>query len=211
MFELWQWAYFHVHLKNKITVYKMMKKIFLIMVLMTLGTPIAEASCHPLPNLFQQQMIIGYGSLMHEQSKRDTSSDVSNNYPLFLKSYERRWNYQTQKSTYLGIKANPKSTISAAYFKVSHWSLYLYDLREKNYCRVLVHTQNLIPLSKQQSFPKGQYWVYIPKYPSEESLRIPPYYLEYYVKGCKKISQDYQNPLFFRSCLKIIPKKSRNL
>jgi hypothetical protein len=196
---------------NDILSFEPMKNLFIVCILIISGMGIAKTPCHPLPNFFQTQMIIGYGSLMYEPSKRKTVAKVSKNHPIFLKHFERRWNYQTDKGTYLGLKANPKSQISAVYFKVSPLKLFFFDKRERNYCRILVDTRNFIPLTGQASFPKGQYWLYIPKKPSEKTIRIQQYYLRYFIKGCKKIAQDYQNPVFFKSCLKIIPKKSRNL
>lgn len=125
---------------------------------------------------------------------------------MFLQGFERAWNFQSSKGTYLGVEYQAKNILSAVYFDVTHQSLHAFDSRETGYCRVLLESNQFIPVFSHQTFPKGQYWIYIPEHPQTHEEHIPEYYLDLFTQSCKKIAQDYQNPAFLESCKKIIPK-----
>ena len=68
----------------------MNKKILLLLLLFSSNLAIAD-SCHPAPDKFQKQFIIGYGSFMDEASKRRTAPNAGENIPVKVKGFERAW------------------------------------------------------------------------------------------------------------------------
>lgn len=184
-----------------------MKKMFL-SISITLSTMShATFLCHPKINPMLTQYIVGYGSLMDEASKRKTSTAVGKNHPFFLPGFERAWNFQNAKGTFLGVKYQAQNTLSVVYFSTTPIGLHTFDQRELGYCRELLNPSSFIPLLHHQVFPKGQYWIYVPAHPKTDLQHIPAYYITLFTQACKKIAQENQSPAFLKSCQKIIPPK----
>lgn len=170
----------------------------------------AQNPCHPLPNFWKNQFIIGYGSLMNEASKQETSVTVGQNEAIFLKNYQREWNVALHDRTYLGVKAHPKHQFSAVFFKLPLNQIELFDKREQNYCRVAVSTKDIISIPATKKLPQGQFWLYLPQKPTQgDRSTIPDYYLRLYLHGCKKIAKELKLSIYYQSCLRDLPKKGK--
>jgi hypothetical protein len=170
----------------------------------------AKNICHPFIHFWENQFIIGYGSLLNESSKKKTSLDVGPNRPIFLKNHQRVWNIHIHNKTYLGIKANQSHQLSAVFFPLPFHQVHRFDQREKFYCRISIATKDISPISNNKLLPKGQFWVYVPKIPSKSDINlnhIPAYYLKLYLEGCKKIAQDHRRPKYYQSCVEDLPKE----
>jgi hypothetical protein len=56
-----------------------------LLILTTISYAKSTESCHPAIDPAQPQFIVGYGSLMQEQSKREDALNVGDNYPFVPK------------------------------------------------------------------------------------------------------------------------------
>lgn len=165
--------------------------------------------CRPPANTQLPQFIVGYGSLMQEESKRTDSKEVGVNVPVELKGFERGWIEHSEDkhfgTTYLGVKINPNAKINAVYFKLNApTDINNYDQREDTYCRVAV-SQNAIQPLAGKSLPKGQYWIYTtlskttipsPQYPLAQS------YVDIFLSGCFELEKKYHLHDFAKNCVK---------
>ena len=83
-----------------------MKKLGLIF-LLSLHHFSCAAVCHPKIDLTLPQYIIGYGSLIDEQSKRRTDPTAQESFPALIKGYKRSWsvhgNLPGLNATFLSI------------------------------------------------------------------------------------------------------------
>ena len=171
----------------------------------------AAVDCHPALNRAQAQFIVGYGSLLQEQSKREEGVEVGENQPVYLSGYQRGWFMRDSdeglKATYLAVIKHPGSQLNAVYFKLMHpHAIRAYDEREEGYCRARVATQQLRALN-QSPVPKGEYWIYVLNkqqvhVPSTE-FPIQPAYLAIFLGGCEQVAKKYNRPDFARDCLKL--------
>jgi hypothetical protein len=68
---------------------KFIIKIVVIAYISFLVSNFSIAVCHPEIDLEKKQYIIGYGSLINEQSKRYSVADVSNGFPVEITGFRR--------------------------------------------------------------------------------------------------------------------------
>lgn len=141
-----------------------MFKLYLIVVLvLTLGTSSAD-DCHP--EVKDRAYVIGYGSLLDEDSLRSTIGDV----PIFhsaivkVKDFTRRFNLFYEifdlKSAALLVSPKEGSMINALLFELNASAIYALDKREKGYCRKLVNKDKVIFYNESDSL-QGEDLVYI--------------------------------------------------
>ncbi|MBA2711864.1 MAG: gamma-glutamylcyclotransferase [Tatlockia sp.] len=176
------------------------------------GAAIQESTnCWPAPNTKLAQFIIGYGSLMEEQSKRKASTQVGENYPIYLKGFKRGWIEQGNTRsgfgiTFLGIEKDPSAKINAVYYKLDYpKAIYDYDKRENIYCRVKVSPSQIMPLSSEK-IPSGEYWIYFTKAsrvnrPSPEKPLFQSY-VDLFLSGCFELEEKYHLENFAENCIK---------
>lgn len=182
--------------------------IFLIF-LICFDTAYAQALsniCHPKIDPKFSQYIIGYGSLIQEESKNQTSYNTSENIPVRVYGYQRGWFMKGSGITYLGIKKDKHTFFNGVIFKLSTTTaIYNYDQREKNYCRVSV-SPHYIDMLNHRSIPRGQFWVYIPE---QTSFAMPTSvnpikqsYADIFLSGCFEIQKKYHLKTFANQCVK---------
>lgn len=166
-------------------------------------------SCRPTINPQLPQFIVGYGSLMQEKSKRDSSDNVSDNTPIYLKGFTRGWmeqsTHEQPHTTYLGVKKQPGSKINAVYFQLQHPAdLLNYDKREGSYCRELIPKKAIETITSKH-LPLGQYWIYTtikaPYFPSSTHPIIQSY-VDKFLVGCIELEEKYHLDHFARDCIK---------
>lgn len=165
-------------------------------------------TCHPQIDVSKRQFLIGYGSLMDEQSKQNTLKVVRKNMPIILLYHKRGWfargKMANQNCTFLGVKEDAYGFVNAVVFEVGH-EVQAFDLREKDYCRKLVKPQHIMPLVPMPNYNNAEIWVY---QPSEKILKKPSpqypinqEYLNIFLKGCFQIQKQFGFAWFYKTCL----------
>lgn len=177
-----------------------------------------KPTCHPSVDDKTDQYIVGYGSLISEQSKRNTIKNVGDNIPIMLKDYQRGWflngNNTSFAGIFLGIKPLLGHQTNAVVFRLNQQDqLIEFDKREAGYCRVLVKEGQISILSRR-ALPKGQYWIYVPeriqmglpskKYPIMQS------YVDIFLSGCLDMEKKYQLKGYARQCINLTSNWSSN-
>ena len=177
--------------------------------LTSISGSVFSASCHEQVNSSKTQYIIGYGSLMSESSKRDTSPSVSENMPILLNGYERglfaRGFYKGKATTFLGARYKLNHNINAVMFKVDRNIIAAFDQRERHYCRYQVDTRDIELLSHRDDLTKGQVWIYLPS----RSIRLKPSkeypiyqsYIDIFLRGCLELEQKFHLTGFSKNCV----------
>ena len=168
----------------------------------------AEDSCHPAIDPSRAQYIVGYGSLMNENSVKQTDAYAGPNIPIELFGFQRRWGVVPQRSKfemYVGIIQRPNQLMNASLFRLSQPEvLSQFDNRENGYCRQSVESSSLRVLINEKN-PSGQYWLYIPhnhlfRYPSDKSP-ISQAYVDVFLSGCIAMDEKYNLTGFAKQCI----------
>ncbi|HAT4446696.1 TPA: gamma-glutamylcyclotransferase [Legionella pneumophila] len=166
--------------------------------------------CRPNINPTLPQFIIGYGSLMQEESKKEDSSMVGENFPIYVSGFQRGWIERGTpigfSTIYLGVVPKKDSIINAVYFKLNDPSqIKNYDKRENTYCRIKVPRDDIQALSSI-NLPEGQFWIYTT---SGKQLAAPSSdypivqsYVDIFLSGCFSLEEKYHLKNFARDCIK---------
>jgi hypothetical protein len=177
----------------------------------TKAKQITVNNCWPTPNISLPQFIVGYGSLMEEQSKRKESTQVGENYPIYLSGFRRAWiepgiTHRGFGITFLGIRQDAKAKINAVYYKLNKpEAIYNYDKRENIYCRLKVSPKQIKTLSPKK-LPFGEYWIYLTKASQvhRPSSQKPIFqsYVDLFLSGCFELEKKFHLKNFAKSCVK---------
>ncbi|MBA2710076.1 MAG: gamma-glutamylcyclotransferase [Tatlockia sp.] len=167
----------------------------------------ASPSCHPKINNDLPQYVIGYGTLMQESSKREDDAKAGDNYPIYLKGYERGWIEKGRpigfSITYLGVRKKANGRINAVYYQTNN--IFSYDKREGGYCRQSVSTKSIQFLEKKLS-DKSQFWIYVPEKESDIKVSskypIVQSYVDIFLSGCFELEKKYHLKNFAKECVK---------
>lgn len=152
-----------------------------------------QNNCHPFIDKKQDNYVIGYGSLMNEESRSRTNPDVKQLTPVSVKGFVRDWNTMTPgyHIIYLGaVPCNAKEQhcfLNGLAYLAS--DVTATDERENVYCRQEVSHENLQPYKQEDSIdPKAKYWIYITK---KEDMHQPDAqhpliqsYVDLFIGGC---------------------------
>lgn len=168
----------------------------------------ASAPCHPVLDVAQAQFIVGYGSLMQEASKRQTTPGAGHNQPIRVSGFERGWilnGPSFSPTTYLGAVPHPGGRFNAVIYSVpSPQDIHATDLREARYCRVQVASEQ-IEMLNQLAPPKGQVWIYtVPPHRIDEpdqGYPIVQSYVDIFLGGCLDVGETYGIAEFARDCI----------
>lgn len=189
------------------------KRLFLLLLLffmMRAGFALDTGfDCHPVIDSTKAQYIVGYGSLISEQSKRTTAANLGENLPVMVTGYQRGWFLKGAgngfSGTFLGIKPAIKQQMNAVIFLLakSH-QLAGFDKREMGYCRYLVKA-GAMKLLSQGGLPKGQYWIYVPQASQmavvSKKFPIMQSYVDIVLSGCLQIEKKYQLKNYAKQCI----------
>lgn len=169
---------------------------------------VSNSLCHPSIDPQMPQYIIGYGSLIQNQSRKDTYQYAENALPVMVYGYQRGWFVQgtrnTFKTTFLSVVRNEKSQFNGVIFKVNREGMTRYDAREKYYCRETVSPSH-IQMLNHQSVPHGQFWVYIT--PTDKitapskNYPILQSYVNIFLSGCLAVQKQYGLKNFLNDCV----------
>ncbi len=168
------------------------------------------SNCNDPPINGQKQYIIGYGSLMQEQSRLRTSPNSGVAYPVMVTGYRRGWyaqgkNFVSLGATFLGIIPDPKSQFNAVLYQIKdQGELLATDRRETIYCRLPVSSKEL-KLLVNTTAPDGQVWIYVNR---PENLAIPnakypivQSYVDIFLSGCLEQEEKYNLTGFAKQCI----------
>ncbi|MDX2345468.1 MAG: hypothetical protein QNK11_01140 [Legionella sp.] len=183
-----------------------MKKMFLFLTFFIWLSPAAASRCHPKPNFNLPQYIVGYGSLINESSKKKTSPSAKENFPVLISGYERSWSVRGGRKTYLSINKNENVSFNAVIYQLSNpKNIYLYDKRERSYCRKAVHI-NQLEIHGAKLPAQKQIWIYssahqTKEYPTED-FPIFQSYIDIFISGCFQIEEKFKIKSFAKDCIK---------
>jgi hypothetical protein len=168
------------------------------------------AQCHPRPDPDQAQYVIGYGSLMQDESRKRTSPQAGPAHPVDVRGYRRGWfargNPVGFSTTYLGALPDGESHLNAVVFHVDVSELMATDQREVSYCRRNVPLSDIRALDQEPSpATGGQAWIYTndAQTIATPSARFPivQSYVDIFVSGCLEQEQRFELKGFAQQCL----------
>ena len=167
-------------------------------------------NCNAPPEQGRPQYIVGYGSLMQDESRKRTSPQAGPAYPVDVIGYRRGWfeagtpvGFDT---TFLGALQDPRSLLNAVIYRVEASELKATDQRESAYCRKSVPASDLTMLTKAPFDPRdGQTWIYAsrPELVVAPSARFPivQSYVDIFLSGCIEQEQRFELQGFAQKCL----------
>ena len=165
--------------------------------------------CNEVPDPKQAQYIIGYGSLMQDESRRRSVPHADTAYPVMVKGFRRGWLAKGPgvgfDATYLGIVSDQDGRFNAVLYQISPNDIPVMDNRESFYCRLAVEPARYSLLKTETPIPQGQVWIYANKPESvataNERHPIVQSYVDIFVSGCLEQEQRYALENFAKQCL----------
>jgi hypothetical protein len=166
--------------------------------------------CNGAPDASRPQFIVGYGSLMEDESRMRTSPNAGPAYPAEIKGYRRGWFARGEavgfSTTYLGVLPDRESHLNGVIYRVDAAELVATDKRERSYCRASVASTDIELLARGISLPPdGQTWIYVSK---PESVAIPDSrypivqsYVDVFLSGCLEQEERFGLAGFSRQCI----------
>ena len=170
----------------------------------------SDGGCGEPLDTVRPQYIVGYGSLMQDDSRQRTSPKAGPAHPVEVEGYRRGWFSRTSAagfgSTYLGVQSEPKHHINAVVYQVSPAEVDATDKRESLYCRVAVDMSDIRPLERGWGPERdAQAWIYLslPKTVAAPDARNPivQSYVDIFVSGCLEQEQRSGLSGFSQECL----------
>ncbi len=172
--------------------------------------PCSALICHPKINNHLPQYIVGYRSLIDEQSKKRTDPTAQDSFPAVIKGYERSWsahgNLPGLNATFLSVSENPEASFNGVIYKLSDpKKMEQYDKRERVYCRRALSLEGLNVIAATLPTQK-QVWIYIStkenhQYPTHD-YPIVQSYVDTFLRGCVQIEERFKIKNFAEDCIK---------
>lgn len=167
-------------------------------------------ACHPKVDSKLPQYIIGYGSLIDEQSKKNTAPSAQESFPILIKGYKRSWsvhgNLPGLNTTFLSISEDKNASFNGIIYKVSNpISIQQYDKRERTYCRKELSVAQIsvysIALPAQR-----QIWIYTSGQKTNDhpthDFPIVQSYVDVFLRGCIQIEEKFKIDNFAKDCIR---------
>lgn len=166
--------------------------------------------CRASPDPARPQFVIGYGSLMQDDSRQRTSPNAGPAHPVELSGYERGWFERGSpvgfSTTYLGVRVDASRRMNAVAYEIDRRELAATDARESSYCRSAVARDSIAPLDPEFSLPgDAEVWIYVTdpariaapdaRYPIVES------YVDVFLSGCLEQAERFRLKDFARECI----------
>lgn len=178
----------------------------------------AATACNAAADASQAQYIIGYGSLMQDDSRKRTAPKAGPAYPVVVKGYRRGWFAKGGSvgfdTTYLGVVEGGDSQLNAVVYQIDEAELTATDKRESIYCRQGIPAAQVASLTAETPSPKGQIWIYVnkPEGIATPNSRYPivQSYVDIFVSGCLEQEQRFALKGFAQQCLATTTDWSRH-
>lgn len=172
------------------------------------SAPTEGPSCHPTPDPARRQFVIGYGSLMQEQSRTQTAPRATGSRPVDLTGFRRGFFTQGAmpgfNTVFLGVVPDAQSRINAVVFEVPAVEIPALDIREYVYCRVLVPPGALSMLDGGDAVA-GQTWIYVNIRSSlglaSDTVPLVQSYVDIFLSGCLEMEQRFALEGFADRCI----------
>jgi len=182
-----------MHEPRSNTLFRCLLIILLLLPRLVLYAGEAGDNCHPPINSKQANYLVGYGSLMNEESRSRTNPEVKQLTPVRVKGFIRDWNTITPGYQIIYLGALPCNTDQKNCFL--NGLAYLVpdvkaaDEREGPYCRQEISHENLQPYKREDSIdPKARYWIYVTKkediYHPDQKHPLIQSYVDLFIGGC---------------------------
>ena len=189
-----------------------MTRILTLACLAALASPVfaSDGGCGEPLATGRAQYIVGYGSLMQDESRTRTSPRAGPAHPVEVEGYRRGWFSRGSATgfgtTYLGVRSEQKSHINAVIYQVDPAEVDATDKRESLYCRVAVDLSDIRPLGGKWAPERdAQAWIYLslPKTVAAPDARNPivQSYVDVFLSGCLEQEQRSGLADFSRECL----------
>lgn len=171
---------------------------------------LAAGDCHAEPEAARPQFVVGYGSLMQDESRRRTAPQAGPAHPIELAGFRRGWFARGDSlgasTTYLGAVPDSNGRLNAVVYRVDADELRATDRREASYCRAPVPLDAIRTLEGQRfDLSGGQAWIYVngPASIAAPSARYPivESYVDIFVSGCLEQEERFGLSGFARQCL----------
>ncbi len=165
--------------------------------------------CHPAIDPRLPQYIVGYGSLIDEQSKKYTDPHAQQSLPVLVKGYQRSWsvygNLPGLNATFLAVYEAKQGFFNGIIFKLGKIeNIQHYDQRETVYCRQILHADTLYTYTAHLPKQK-QVWLYLPvqkrKQPPSKDYPIVQSYVDTFIRGCIQIEEKFDIKNFAATCI----------
>jgi cation transport regulator ChaC len=175
-----------------------------------LAAPDIGSECNTPPDGDRPQYVIGYGSLMQDDSRKRTSPGAGPAHPVEISGYRRGWFARGKApgfgTTYLGVLPDRASHLNAVIYRVDLAELVATDKRESSYCRTRVAIPDIKPLEREYlPAQDAQAWIYVsrPQSVAAPDSRNPivQSYVDIFVSGCLEQEQRLGLADFSQQCL----------
>ena len=170
----------------------------------------AGNKCGPAPGPGRAHYIVGYGSLMQDESRERTSPHAGAAHPVEIAGFKRGWFAHGASvgfsTTFLGVLPDRGSRMNAVIYQVDADELTATDGRERSYCRTGVAPEDVNPLEPgATSAPDGQIWIYVSR-PGSVTLPSSKYpivqsYVDVFLSGCLEQQERYGLSGFAAQCI----------
>jgi hypothetical protein len=166
--------------------------------------------CAVPPDAHRAQYIVGYGSLMQDDSRSRSSPQAGPAHPVEIRGYRRGWFARGRSvgfgTTYLGALPDRDGRFNAVMYRVDPAEVIATDRREASYCRAPVAAADIRPLEPYYApATDAQAWIYLSRPQSvatpDERNPIVQSYVDLFVSGCLELEQRSGLPDFSRECL----------
>jgi hypothetical protein len=156
------------------------------------------------------QFIIGYGSLMQDDSRKRTAPQAGPAHPVEVNGFRRAWIQHVQTGsfgiTFLGLRPDQKASLNAVIYQVDQDELAATDKRESSYCRASVPATAIQSLEADfVPAADAQTWIYVS---GAEGVALPDArfpivqsYVDIFIGGCLEQGQRFGLPDFARQCI----------
>lgn len=117
---------------------------------------------YPAINPNARQFMIGYGTLMQQQSRQRTHPEIVDVYPVMVEGVQRVWGLAdtTYGMTYLTAIDDPTASFNAVYYQCTPEDIRQCDQREYSYYREKIDQSRLHALGLS-TLMEGDYWMYV--------------------------------------------------
>lgn len=147
--------------------------------------------------------ILGYGSLIEEESRLRTTPKSKVAFPVKVKGFKRGWFARTGthglSTTFLGVVYDLDSYVNGVIYEIDEEDLGLIDQREKGYKRAAINIDNIECYSGQLD-SNSNIWIYTNQFsenripasqlPSKQ-YPIVQSYVDICINGCLEIEEQY--------------------
>lgn len=168
-----------------------------------------SGNCNAAPDPAKAQYIIGYGSLMQDESRKRTTPNANIAYPVKVNGYQRGWFTKGSgvgfSTTFLGVVQSKESALNAAIYLIDVTEITTMDKREFSYCRLAVEPENYSLLKQDIPLSPGQAWIYVNKpetiATANRNYPIVQSYVDIFLSGCLELEQRFELEDFAKQCL----------